>query len=116
MYKNVQMHTPLKRLAASTAAPAANLQMQSPDVKGFPTSYDTANAASYLGCSASHLNKLRCEGGGPAYYVIGRRVRYLPKALDEWRDAQVRASTSDGGKKSKSKKQPLTNDSGKAAA
>jgi excisionase family DNA binding protein len=41
-------------------------------------------AATYLGISASTLNKLRCTGAGPVYFKLGRAVRYDPQDLDQW--------------------------------
>ncbi len=32
-------------------------------------------AATYLGLSASTLNKLRCTGAGPIYFKLGRAVQ-----------------------------------------
>jgi excisionase family DNA binding protein len=50
----------------------------------------TAEAANYLGLSASYLNQLRVLGvkGGkiesPPFIKIGRAVRYRRIELDEW--------------------------------
>jgi len=30
------------------------------------------------------LNRLRCQGGGPAFRRIGRAIYYEPKALRRW--------------------------------
>jgi excisionase family DNA binding protein len=51
-------------------------------------------AANYLGLSASTLNKLRCTGAGPAYFKLGRAVRYDPRDLDQWLAAHRIANTS----------------------
>lgn len=51
-------------------------------------------AASYLGLSASTLNKLRLTGAGPAYSKLGRRVVYRQSDLDVWLESHRRFSTS----------------------
>lgn len=53
-----------------------------------------AAAARYLAVSVSTLNKLRCSGGGPPYYRIGRAVLYRRADLDSWVERSVRRSTS----------------------
>ena len=57
----------------------------------------TAEAAAYCGSSASTFEKLRLFGGGPRYVKLGRRVVYHPADLDQWLNANRRASTSDKG-------------------
>jgi excisionase family DNA binding protein len=54
-------------------------------------------AASYLGLSATYLNKLRTQGGGPAFHKVGVRVLYRPSDLDDWLSDKRRTSTSDTG-------------------
>ena len=56
-------------------------------------------AATFLGLSASFLNKLRCSGGGPAFRKIGRAVLYDPADLENWLADRRRVSTSDTGGK-----------------
>ena len=51
-------------------------------------------AASYLGVSASWLNKLRVLGGGPIFIKVGRRVLYDRDDLTSWLDDHRRQSTS----------------------
>ena len=58
--------------------------------------FDTRAAAAYLGLSPRTLEKLRWQGGGPAYYLLGG-VRYLRGDLDSWRESRRRQSTSDPG-------------------
>jgi hypothetical protein len=58
----------------------------------------TAEAAQYLGISASTLSKLRVFGGGPKYHKPTRRVIYDTRDLDEWFEARQRSSTSDMGR------------------
>jgi hypothetical protein len=58
---------------------------------------DTPEAAEFLGCSASKLNKKRVYGGIDAipYVKDGRSVRYLRRDLRLYRDSRKRRSTSD---------------------
>ena len=58
--------------------------------------FDTRAAAEYLGMSPKTLEKLRCIGGGPAYYKLSG-IRYMQSDLDTWRDSRRRVSTSDCG-------------------
>jgi predicted DNA-binding transcriptional regulator AlpA len=37
-----------------------------------------------LGCTANWLERMRCQGRGPAYIKIGRAVRYRRSAIDAW--------------------------------
>ncbi|OPZ79906.1 MAG: Helix-turn-helix domain protein [Actinobacteria bacterium ADurb.Bin444] len=64
--------------------------------QGWTQYFDTRSAAEYLGLSPKTLEKLRWQGGGPAYYRLGG-VRYLQDDLDEWRESRRRTSTSDTG-------------------
>lgn len=57
----------------------------------------TREAATYIGSSASTLEKLRLTGGGPPFAKIGRRVVYRIEDLDAWLAANRRRSTSDTG-------------------
>lgn len=57
-------------------------------------------AASYVGLSASTLNKARCLGGNatPKFLKLtARRVGYRKSDLDAWLTSRTRTSTSDGG-------------------
>jgi excisionase family DNA binding protein len=45
-----------------------------------------AEAASYVGLKTATLAKLRCLGGSPPYFKLGRRVLYSRDDLDAWRD------------------------------
>jgi excisionase family DNA binding protein len=46
-------------------------------------------AASYLRCSKSYLDKLRCSGGGPEFVRLGmRKILYRRSDLSNW--ARVR--------------------------
>ena len=55
----------------------------------------TCFAAHYTNQSRSRLEKLRCFGGGPEFYKLGRRVVYDSADLDTWLVSQKRRSTSD---------------------
>ncbi|YBV98355.1 helix-turn-helix domain-containing protein [Phyllobacteriaceae bacterium JZ32] len=50
-------------------------------------------AATYLGLSKSTLDKLRCFGGGPRYYKLGRAVVYNTADLDAWLAKRCRNET-----------------------
>jgi excisionase family DNA binding protein len=50
-------------------------------------------AAAYIGISKSSLDKLRCFGGGPRFYKLGRSVVYNTADLDEWVAERARTST-----------------------
>jgi hypothetical protein len=60
-----------------------------------PRRYNTPGAADRCNLSTSHLNKLRCHGGGPIYLKIGRRVVYEELALEAWLAGHRRTSTSE---------------------
>jgi len=58
----------------------------------------TADAARYVGLSASTLEKMRIFGGGPPYSKAGPKiVVYRVVDLEEWLKARRRTSTSDPG-------------------
>jgi len=46
-------------------------------------------AAEYLCLSKSNLDKMRCYGGGPRFFKLGRAVIYKVTDLDTWRDERV---------------------------
>lgn len=48
-----------------------------------------------LNCSVSHLNKLRCVGGGPKFVKIGSAIRYRPSDVQAYIAAMVHTSTSE---------------------
>lgn len=53
-------------------------------------------AAAYLNCSKSFLDKLAVTGGGPKMIRLSRRlIAYEKSALDEWIDARRVNSTSE---------------------
>jgi predicted DNA-binding transcriptional regulator AlpA len=51
--------------------------------------------AEQLNLSASHLNKLRVRGDGPAFCKIGRRVGYRLRDVESWLDRHQQLSTSE---------------------
>ncbi|MBC7149853.1 MAG: helix-turn-helix domain-containing protein [Rhizobium sp.] len=55
----------------------------------------TAEAAAYIGKSASWLNKTRMSGTGPVYLKIGGAVRYLKPDLDAWLSGKRRTAIYD---------------------
>jgi excisionase family DNA binding protein len=55
----------------------------------------TQQAATYLNIPASTLEKLRSQGGSPAYAKLGRIVVYDTADLDAWVNARKRTSTLD---------------------
>ena len=57
----------------------------------------TEQAARYLGVCRKTLDRLRTDGGSPAYCKLGKSVRYLREDLDEWARTGRRPSTSDDG-------------------
>ena len=61
----------------------------------FPDRMDTSQAATYVGLSASTINKLRLYGGGAPYSKIGSRVIYSRADLDTWMSSHKRFSTSE---------------------
>ncbi len=53
----------------------------------------TPEAASYVGLSASTLEKMRLSGGGPRFIRLGgRAVGYELRDLDAWLDTRRKAS------------------------
>ena len=59
----------------------------------------TEQAAKYLNLSPKTLERLRCEGGGPAFLKLGRLVRYRIDSLQEWIASKVYHSTSEYGQR-----------------
>jgi excisionase family DNA binding protein len=57
--------------------------------------FTVVEAASYLSLSASTLNRLRVNGGGPRYAKLGGKILYDLRDLDQWIEDSKRASTSD---------------------
>jgi hypothetical protein len=66
------------------------------DPAGFDGVFDTAEAAAYLGLRPGTLNNWRIAGTGPAYEQLSSRlIRYRRSALDAFRAARTRRSTSE---------------------
>jgi hypothetical protein len=55
----------------------------------------TLEAAGNLNCSGSFLAKERMRGTGPEFIRIGRAIRYSRSALDAYKAANTRVSTSE---------------------
>ena len=55
---------------------------------------DSGQAAQYLRLARQTLAKLRCVGGSPPFYKVGRQVLYDRAELDAWLDERRRISTS----------------------
>ena len=55
----------------------------------------TSQAAEDLNCSGSFLAKERMRGTGPEFIRIGRAIRYSRSALDAYKAANTRVSTSE---------------------
>lgn len=51
------------------------------------------DAAKHLGLSKSTMDKLRCFGGGPRYFKLGRSVVYEVADLDTWKSERARSTT-----------------------
>jgi excisionase family DNA binding protein len=56
---------------------------------------DSGQAAGYLHLARQTLAKLRCVGGSPPFYKVGRQVLYDRSDLDAWLNDRRRTSTSD---------------------
>ena len=51
------------------------------------------DAAVHVGLSKSTLDKLRCFGGGPRYFKVGRAVVYSTDDLDAWMSSKITTDT-----------------------
>ena len=63
-------------------------------VKDFAMAPD--KAAQFAGLSKQYLAKLRCEGGGPKFRKIGKRVVYFQSDVIEWLESHSPQSTTAG--------------------
>jgi hypothetical protein len=52
-------------------------------------------AAEYVPCAKSTLDKLRVNGGGPRYIKLRKKVLYDTRDLDTWLEDLKRVSTCD---------------------
>lgn len=59
------------------------------------TRLNVKEAAKYVPCGESTLNRLRSQGGGPVYTKPAGRVLYDTNELDKWIAKSNRRSTSD---------------------
>ncbi|MGH7111386.1 MAG: helix-turn-helix transcriptional regulator [Stellaceae bacterium] len=74
-------------------APAGRLIPVDPDALLFEV-----EAAYLTGLSVRTLQALRIKGGGPEFFVLGRRaVRYRRREIMAWLEFRRRRSTSDPG-------------------
>ena len=58
---------------------------------------NSVEASHYLKLARQTLARLRCSGGSPIFYKVGRQVLYDRSDLDAWLDARRRRSTCDRG-------------------
>jgi excisionase family DNA binding protein len=56
-----------------------------------------SEAARWLKCSESYLNKCRISSAGPLFVRIGRSIRYRQSDLEAWAAGHVVGSTSEYG-------------------
>ena len=66
-------------------------------MKGEQRLLNTEEAAYLLGLSPRTLERFRVHGGGPEFVKLGRSVRYMASALQQWLQSRRRTSTSDDG-------------------
>lgn len=57
--------------------------------------WTTEECAKHLGVSVDWINASRCKGVGPPFYKLGRKVRYIPDAVEEWARSRQVMSTSE---------------------
>lgn len=73
---------------------ATTKQPSQPDIDKWDGFVTEVEAADYLCQSVRTLQKWRVTGFGPAYYKIGRSVRYKRGEVQAWVNARRRAHTS----------------------
>ena len=59
-----------------------------------PEKLNTIDAAAYVGAQPATLETWRCNGGGPAFIKVGRKVWYLRVDLDAWMQSRRVTCTS----------------------
>ena len=68
-----------------------------PYLRALPERGDVLIAAAqvpeFIGIQRQTMAKWRCDGAGPKFVRLGRRVFYRSSDLREWIDAQVRQNT-----------------------
>jgi hypothetical protein len=57
--------------------------------------FDARAAARFIGLAVATLAKLRCIGGGPAYFKLGRKVLYRRSDLAAWLNARRVSNTTE---------------------
>jgi hypothetical protein len=57
--------------------------------------FTTVEGSKYLNCSPSFLAKERMKGSGPEFIRMGRAIRYSRSALEAYKAANTRVSTSE---------------------
>jgi hypothetical protein len=57
--------------------------------------FDAVAAATFTGLAVATLAKLRCIGGGPEYFKLGRKVVYRRSDLANWLNARRVANTTE---------------------
>lgn len=58
-----------------------------------PALWTPDELAEFLGISTNELSKMRCDGTGPEFTKFRRNIRYNPRKVSEWLDANTRTST-----------------------
>lgn len=59
-----------------------------------PKFLTTAELAEALQITERTVIKMRAEGTGPAFVVIGRSIRYPPRGIQEWLDSRKQVAPS----------------------
>ena len=89
-------HSQLSISAASAVSPQATTKRPVID-----HALTAAEVSKMTGLSTGTLANMRVDGTGPPFIKYGRgpggAVRYLHSAVVQWRDQQIRKSTSDPG-------------------
>ena len=55
----------------------------------------TKEVSHLTGLAVQSLNAMRCQGRGPKFIRLGRKIAYRETAIREWLDANTMASTSE---------------------
>ena len=72
--------------------------MESNSPFSHPIRMGVSEAAKHLGLAPATLAKLRCLGGSPTFFKLGRRVLYDRADLDAWLAQRRAKSTSDAAR------------------
>lgn len=73
-----------------------------------PTFLTTAQLAETLQVSESKVIKMREDGTGPAFVVIGRAIRYPPRSIQEWLDTCKQVAPTSKRTPRRSRRTPAT--------